>query len=209
MTQKISLVNVGTLLAHPLNRRLYGDVEVDKSFIASVRELGVLEPITILKMPSLNGEGGQRTYVLSGHRRFLAAKQLRIPRIPAREADLNPNDTVAVEQFLIEANRQRVKTTEQTGREVKELLRIEAVFAKQRQKLSKGRGIKGRANLPHLIGKSRDIAAEKVGLGARTADKLIRIIDLADAGNAKARAVLDEVNAREKSIDRAFKEIKQ
>jgi hypothetical protein len=41
-------------------------------------------------------------------------------------------ESAPVERHLIEFNRQRVKTPEQVGREVKELVRIESVFAKQR-----------------------------------------------------------------------------
>jgi ParB-like chromosome segregation protein Spo0J len=208
MSDKITQVNVGSLVAHPMNRKLYGEEPLDKGFLASVRELGIIEPVTILTMPSLDGAKGNRVYVLSGHRRFLAAKRLGIRKIPARHADLDPNDPVAVEQFLIEANRQRVKTPEQTGREIMELRRIEAVFARDRQKLSKGRGVKGRAILPHLKGKARDIAAEKVGMGARTADKLLKVIEAADAGNEKARRALDAVNDRKMSIDKAYNDIK-
>jgi ParB-like chromosome segregation protein Spo0J len=65
------------LVAHPLNRKLYGDEDIEKEFVASVRANGIIEPITIASLP-VDGDprkgAARRTYVLSGHRRFLAAK---------------------------------------------------------------------------------------------------------------------------------------
>jgi ParB-like chromosome segregation protein Spo0J len=207
-----SVMDVGKLLAHPLNRKLYGDEPLDLGLLESVRNLGFIEPITIITMRSLDpaehADGAGRTYVLSGHRRFLAAKQLGLKTIPVRWSDLDPNDVVAVERHLIESNRQRVKTPEQVGREVKELLRIESALAKQR--MLAGQKIHPRANLPQgIVGKARDKAAEAVGMGGRTADKLIKIIDAVDSGDAKARALLDAVNDRKRSIDSAFQELKK
>jgi hypothetical protein len=49
--------------------------------------------------------------------------------------------------------------------------------------------------------------AESIGLGGRTAQNLFKIIEAAHAGNEKARAALDAVNDRKKSIDKAFKEV--
>ena len=62
--------------------------------------------------------------------------------------------------------------------------------------------------LPEAKGRARDKAAESTGLGSRTAQKIVSIIDAADSGNAKARTLLDAVNERKKSIDKAFKEFK-
>jgi hypothetical protein len=205
----ITAMEVGKLLAHPLNRKLYGNESLDVGLLESVRNLGIIEPITVITMRSLDpteyADGAGRTYVLSGHRRFLVAKQLALKTIPVRWSELDPNDVVAVERHLIESNRQRVKTPEQVGREVRELLRIEKMSAKQRQ----GARTDIVAILPpSSMGKARDKAAEAVGMGARTADKLIKIIDAADAGDLRARTLLDAVNERKRSIDNAFKELK-
>lgn len=211
MSDKITHVKIGNLLAHPLNKKLYGDRVVDKSFYVSVRELGVLEPITIATL-SLDGSG-LKTYVLSGHRRFLAAKQLGHKTIPARIADVDTTNPAKVEQYLIEANRQRAKTWEQRGREFKELWRIETEFAKQRQRLSLGQGVsggKGMEPVPDLKrGTARDIAAEKssLNLTGRAAADFVKIIDAADAGSVAARSALDAINTEEKKITPAFKEL--
>jgi len=209
LTNQIKHVNIGTLFAHPLNKKLYGSKVLDKSFFVSMREIGQLEPITILKM-ALGGE--PKTYVLSGHRRFLAAKQLGWKTIEAREADVDPTDLVKVEQYLIEANRQRPKSWEQRGREFKELWRIEIVFAKQRRAATLKQGPKApvREIFPQRGGgKARDIAAEKssLNLSGRAAANFVEIIDAADAKNENARTALDAINANTKTISRAYREL--
>lgn len=209
-TSKEVQLNVGDLLSHPLNAKLYGEREADKTLQASIEKHGVLEPVTVLTMPAFDGKG-QRTYVLSGHRRVLAAKKAQLKKIPARYADIDPKDNLAVEEFIIEANRQRVKTEEQRGRECLELLRIEGIRARERQARSaggKGKRLLGEKFPEAIKGRARDKAAESLGMSGRTAQKLLNVIEAADAGNEKARAALDAVNDRKKSIDKAFKEIR-
>jgi ParB-like chromosome segregation protein Spo0J len=73
---------------------------------------------------------------LAGHRRWEACttiaerrpdKDFRIP------ATIFGGSDFQAEQLVIESNRQRVKTPEQKAREFRELKRIEAALAKERQ----------------------------------------------------------------------------
>jgi hypothetical protein len=201
--------NVGTLLAHPLNRKVYGNEPLDIGLMESMRNVGVLEPILVVKMKSSTGV---RYYVVSGHRRFLAAKKLGHKTIPARELAINPDDSAAIEQVLIEANRQRNKTWEQKGREFIERRRIESEMGKRRRlsTLKQGNKLPDVAILPpRERGKARDIAAEKsgTGLGARTLEKLAKLIEAKDSDVPGAWALLDMVNENAKSINQAFKEL--
>jgi hypothetical protein len=218
--QKISNISVGSLLSHPLNRKVYGDEALDVGLKESVRNLGVLEPILVVKMESLDGTRGLRTYILSGHRRVLAAKKLGHRTIAARHIEIEPDDWTRAEQILLETNRQRNKSWEQKGREFIESRRIESELARGRQATSTG-GKKPqlRANLPqagtgraHLkvTGKARDIAAEKsgTGLGSRTLDKLAQLIEAKDTEVMGAWALMDQVNVNAKSIDEAYRELK-
>jgi hypothetical protein len=109
-----------------------------------------------------------------------------------------------VERYLIESNRQRVKTEEQRGREIIELLRIEKSLAAERMK--SGKKADPSANLRK--GRALSLAAETLGVGTRTAEKLLKLIEAVDAGDDLARALLDGVNAKRKSIDGAFREWK-
>lgn len=110
---------------HPKNREIYGDTEnvddLDQTFVESVREKGVLEPIVIT-------EGKE---IISGHRRWLAAKNANVDRVPVRYAEFDSE--LAEREALIEFNRQREKTPGQIVNEAEELLEIEKRRGKQKQ----------------------------------------------------------------------------
>jgi len=58
-----------------------------------------------------------------------------------------------------------------SAREFKHLQKIERERAKQRERLSKGRGKKGTETLPDLkTGDARDLAAAQLGISGRTAN---------------------------------------
>ena len=206
------------LTPHPLNVKLYGSARPDQKLIDSIRALGIIEPLIVT----------QRGQIISGHSRWQAAKivcaedgksektvwlmTMRPDHMPndawyedearAQSEDDNP---LLLEKFLIEANRQRVKTPEQLGREFTELKRIEAGLAKQRQR-------QGKAKMPDPMqaGQARDKAAAAVGLSGRTADKLAAVVLAADAGDSGARVELDALNSGEsKSIDSAYRAVVQ
>jgi hypothetical protein len=50
----ITAMEVGKLLAHPLNRKLYGNESLDVGLLESVRNLGIIEPITVITMRSVD-----------------------------------------------------------------------------------------------------------------------------------------------------------
>jgi hypothetical protein len=72
---------------------------------------------------------------------------MELREVPAREAHV---DGINAERFLIEANRQRVKTKVQRLQEYKRLKEIETSLAKERQQeqLKRGKDSPVRANLP-------------------------------------------------------------
>jgi hypothetical protein len=110
------------------------------------------------------------------------------------------------ERFLIEANRQRVKTKVQRLQEYKRLKEIETVLAKERQKATQVKSGKApvRANLPGpQEGRAREKAAETVGLKPRTAEKGLAVLNRAEAGDQKARAALESIGWEEMSVDHA------
>jgi ParB-like chromosome segregation protein Spo0J len=215
--QRIQHVRLDRLTAHPLNEKLYGSTKPDQELIDSIRSLGIIEPLIVT----------QRGVIISGHRRWQAAKTIvaedkgseKTVYLMTMRPDHTPNDawytdearlaeedanTLILEKYLIEANRQRKKTPEQRGREFTELKRIEAALAKERQKTLNNAG--GKITTSET-GKARDKAAKTVGVGARTAEKIEKIVQKADSGDSKARTVLDEMNAGKKSTDAAYKEV--
>jgi len=108
------------LKPHPINIDIYGSENVDRDLVESIRSKGILEPIVIKD----NG------IILSGHRRWLAAKELRLEEVPCRviafETDLDEKEA------LIEFNRQRIKTFEQKMKEADYLFGIESERAELR-----------------------------------------------------------------------------
>lgn len=103
---------IGELLPSPENDTLYKPVDPNDPEIVklakSIREQGVLQPLIV----TLD------RYILSGHRRFQAAKIARVRlvpiiRVPIRRAD----DIDAFVRLLREHNRQRDKTLDEKLRE--------------------------------------------------------------------------------------------
>ena len=160
-----------TLIEHPDNARIYGD-DADSELIESIRIKGVLTPLLVTRS----------NVIISGHRRWKAAMTLGLSSVPI--AYFESDDELDVLEALIEANRQRVKTNEQIGREFQELKRIEAERARIRQlaELKKG------TELPVLMnsserevqGNARDIAAAKIGIKGVQGEKITKVLDHID-----------------------------
>ena len=192
------------LRPHPLNVKLYGK-ETHADLLESIAKLGILEPIVYSRM-SVNG-GDAHYYILSGTRRWMAAKEMKLCEVPAREAHV---DGLDAERFLIEANRQRVKTKVQRLQEYKRLKEIETALAKERQRehANTAPGKKSlAASLPQVNGEAREKAAETVGLKPRTAEKGLAVLNRAEAGDPKAKAALESIGREEMSVDRAYREV--
>lgn len=203
LRSNISEYDTNKLHPHPLNRKVYGTLALDEKFLESIKAEGILQPILIIHLQDANF-----AYILSGHRRWLAAKQLGFETVPVCYLD-DSCSGLLLERIVIESNRQRIKTDEQIGREYIELKRIEAVLAKKR--MAEGGKKKGKANLPDP-GTSRDKAANAVGIKPRTAEKLKELIEAVDSKDdakqaKKARDLLDAVNRKEKRIDPAWREL--
>ncbi len=148
-------------------------------------------------------------YVLSGFRRLSAAKELKLAIVPSREVFI---EGLEAERFLIESNRQRAKTKAQRLREFKRLKEIEAVFAKERQR-EHAKTAPGKKSLSANLrtvsnsGRAVEKAAASAGLKPRTAEKGLAVLNKADAGDAKAEALMESLDRDEISIDRAYREL--
>lgn len=173
-----------------LNIELYGD-KPDPAFVELVRENGVIEPIVVT----------QENVIISGHRRNQAAKICGLKEVPVTIVDVK--DELEIQKLLILFNEQREKTTEQRAREFKKLKEIEEKLRSRGKKPLKTGADLNVANLPQLEeGKrSRDIAAEKVGMSARSAEEAAKVVDrideLEEAGETDEAAELrEELNTK-------------
>ena len=184
---------IKSLQAHPLNKELYDD-GLDQGLLESVGEHGVLTPLLV------TAQG----VIVSGHRRWKSAMQAGLKTVPANVIDvISPAD---VERVLLEANVQRVKKTEEILREYRRYLALERPAAKERQ----GNRTDLVENFPPCSGgKSRDVAAEKVGLSGKTAEKGLKILEAIEG-----RVVSEDTDAvkeirsllNEKSVNAAYEE---
>ena len=187
--------SVFELKANSYNEKVYGVEELPDGFIESVRVNGILEPLAI------KSDGT----IMSGHRRWRAAKQLNIEIVPVRVVSYN-ND-LDEREAIITFNKQRVKTFSQKAREAEELEDIESERSRQRQGT--------RTDIvetfpPSEQGKTRDKVAEQVGLGSgRTYDKAKLVWGQAKEGNEKAREYVDKLDTGKITVSKAYSELRR
>ncbi len=196
---------VGDLKAHPMNTRIYGEESLGEGFVESVRQKGVLVPLTI------KGDGT----IVSGHRRWQAARVVGLTTVPVHEvrfdSDLDEREAV------IEFNRQRDKTFSQKMAEAEELEAIERERARERQEmLGRTHGDDPSGNHSGR-GETRDLVADRVGIGtgrtyhkakkvwqaAKTDDDIKAVVEKVDRGDWSISKAHSEVVSREKAAVRA------
>jgi len=104
------LLSTSKIKPSPENDQLYRPVNLDDpqtiALAESIREFGVREPIVI----TLDD------YILSGHRRYAAAKLAGLKQVPVRREKIRHSDPAFV-RLLREYNRQREKTLDERLRE--------------------------------------------------------------------------------------------
>lgn len=194
---------VADLKPHPVNHRIYGDEALPDDFVASIKARGILEPIQI----KTDGT------IMSGHRRWQAAKSLAIKSVPVKVCAYE-ND-IDERMALIEFNRQREKKYSQRMREAEELEAIEKERAKARQaenaRRNQPQSQKGE-NLPtsENTGRARDKVAEQVGLGSgRTYDTSKELWTKAHEGSEDAAKLVEAIDSGKESISGALKKLKK
>jgi len=198
----VSAASPDELEPHPKNKEIYGDTnnadELPDTFVNSIREKGVLEPLVIT----------QGKQIISGHRRWVASKSVGVDSVPVRYADFDTD--LAEREALIEFNRQREKTPGQIVNEFEEMLEVE----KERAKENMSKGGKGERvgnvsnpsdNEPTA---ARDKAADKVnaGVSGRTLEKGKKVKDKAtdDSEPEEVREAAQEAWEGLQSGDESF-----
>lgn len=184
------------LYPHELNSAVYGTDDLPAEFLDSIQQFGIITPLTVL----------EDNTIISGHRRWLAAKQLGLQEIPVLIVRIE--DDLDIAQAIIEANRQREKTFSVKMREAEVLRKIETERAQQRHAATGGRGSKDMCpDTP--LGQSRDAVADQVGIGSgRTYDRARTVWDKAQDGNETAVLLVKKIDAGQITIGAAYREIK-
>lgn len=197
---KPHFVNPDQLLPHPLNARVYGPENLEPDFVESIRLNGVQEPVTVVEA-AIENEAG--LYILSGHRRVAAAKRIgrTVPIRVIEDAGL-----LWSESFLLESNRQRVKSEVQLMREATERLRIAGALAEEREKA----GIKVDPSVKSGKGRASAIVGERIGRGEQWVEKAAVIVRRADEGDPVAIEGLKKIANKEDggSVNAVHKSLK-
>jgi len=200
----ISEADPSNLQPHPKNAEIYGDTDdvddLDETFKESVAEKGVLEPLVIT-----NGKE-----IVSGHRRWLAARDAGLDEVPVRYSEFD-ND-LAEREALIEFNRQREKTPGQIVNEYEEVRDIEEQRGKE--KMSQGGSGERVRNVSKPL---EERAAEKVNadVSGRTLEKGKTVKEKAKSDDEPeevreaAREAWDGLQSGEESFNSAYEEVKQ
>lgn len=212
----ISEANPQNLKPHPKNKEIYGDTEhasdIGDQFIESVREKGVLEPLVVTK--------GKK--IISGHRRWLAAKKAGKDSVPVRYSTFD--STLAEREAVIEFNRQREKTPGQIVNEFEEMVEIEEERTEEERvqkisdTLSQNSGT--RETFPSSQSdekRAREKAAEKINasVSGRTLEKGLKVKEKAESEDTPepvrqvAEKQLKKLNEGKSSFHRASKAVEE
>lgn len=201
------LKNPRELKPHKTNVEIYGTETIDIDLVDSIKNKGILEPIVIL----------EDNTILSGHRRWVAAKELKLERIPCRSMSFS--DDLDEKEALVEFNRQRNKTYSQRMNEADLLTEIygERNRKKQLETLKKGNVKPVVATLPQRaykknstveIGKTRNLVADKIGMKPKTYSKVKSIWDTAKKGDTYAKSLVEKLDKEDLSANEASNRIK-
>jgi len=200
----MSEINLSLLKPHPLNSEIYGDA-ADADLVESIESNGILTPILITGDKAEIGPN----VIISGHRRYYAAKKLDAPTVPVIISDLT--DAMDIEEALIVANKQRAKDNYQTAREAEKMASIERERAKQRISIAVSASNAARpsmVNLPHLenTGTSRDAVGNKIGVSGSTAERMIRTVTVYDdlLANGEVERAEEIRSALNKSVNAGY-----
>jgi hypothetical protein len=145
----VNRVDISKLKVHPKNAEIYGEEDVS-ALAQSIAESGWIKPLTVTP----------EYVIISGHRRYLAAKQRGYRELPI-EIETFASQEAEMERLLRE-NENRGKTPEQQIREGMAWEPIEEGKAKKTQ------GTRTDLNFSKKFEKSwsSDIIARRVGLGS-------------------------------------------
>lgn len=194
------------LKPHPLNQAIYGDGDADpiEDLVESLRRQGILTPLLIAPDGT----------ILSGHRRWRAARIVGLDALPCQVVDAPPE---VAELLILESNQQRRKTFSQLMREddhLRRLLEAQAHarrLANLRQYAATSSTSPDDANLHtrSVSGRTLEVAAETLGVKPRTLHKMRTIWQAAQSGDAAAQRLVEQLDAGKLAVDRAYKLLKQ
>lgn len=181
---------------HHLNAEVFGELGSDADcadFVDSIKNRGVIQPAVI----AADGT------IISGHRRRQGASRAGLKEIDVIvRRDLTDQESIDAAWF--DANKQREMTNEQKARWVS---KREPILSALSKKAAKTGDSVSRSNL--TAGRAADAAAAEVGISrntARAAQKVVEVIDQAEAKGDKETAAKLRQTLNGKSVAAAKRE---
>jgi N6-adenosine-specific RNA methylase IME4 len=199
---EIRLIDPLELHPNPVNVDIYGNEEVDQELVESIKELGQLDPIVITV----------DKIIISGHRRWLALKELRIKDLGIKAKCLYKHFKTKLDEkeAIIECNRQREKSWMQTCNEVALLKEIYAERAELRRLANLKQNANKDTEPPNSAsreesGSTRDYIEKKSGVKHDKLSKMNIIITKVKAGDEIAAELEKKGKAGLITVDAAVK----
>lgn len=181
---------INVLKPHPRNSEIYKEIDPGEmeELVLSIKKYGIKHPVIINK----------DNLILSGHRRWTAAKKLKAEKIPVKIESFKDKDDELL--FLILSNQFKSKTNEQ---KIREGILLEEIEKRSKEKEQTEVII----DEPDEDERPRDRIGKKIGMSGRTYEKGKKVVDKIDklekAGKTKEAEKLRETMS--KNIDRASK----
>ena len=177
MAVKIVDIKVDDLKPHPENEVIYGQEDVS-DLVEKIRDAGrIIERLIITK----------DNVIISGHRRWAAAKELSLKTVPCEVMELKTDEEILEE--LVLRNARRTKTTAQRIREGMILESVYSDEARERrlENLKQNQTIKSDVDDSASSGATRDKVAKKAGISSgktyeRGKKVLVKVDELREEG---------------------------
>lgn len=158
--RKIIEVDISILKPHPRNTGIYGQENVS-DLMALIKERGHIVNSLVINKDNI---------IISGHRRWLAAKELKFKTVPCEVIEFDSEEDEL--EALIHYNASREKTFEAR---VRESMVLEEVYSAKADKRRLGNLKQNNTDMDNLtisddwdddIGATRDIVAKRVGISS-------------------------------------------
>lgn len=124
--EQIQNIKIEKLINHPKQVEIYGEIFVEKEFVASVKDRGIITPLIVHQ-----NDDGTFT-IVSGHRRRLAAELAGLDEVPCIVKKYENSEIIELD-FLV-SNMHREKTNGQRIREFLHYKQILCQVSQVRQK---------------------------------------------------------------------------
>ena len=199
--REIKEIDISLLRPHPQNEKIYGNEDVS-DLIGLIEECGrIIDSLVV----------NQDNIIISGHRRWMAAKELEYTTVPC---EVIATHSIEEElELLIHYNAARDKTFEQR---IRESMTLEEVYSELAKKRSLSNLIQNKTDMANVtisedsvegdspLGATRDVVAKKAGISSsktynRGKNVILAVDRLRESGNVDDADLLLAVLSRSAS----------